>query len=304
MSIVDRAQWPLLLGVAAMTGVGYYLLHRYSNERERRRCEDAYRKLDVAAMTPRQIWDAALELHRAERTQLHADNLRLENLCHEGETVLAAAEAWKRIRKLREDGAPGFACAELLAREAEAVSASPPFADVSQGLYGGAQQLREMLARGEWAALGIDPPDPDSPTDRHWQWVLAMSGGSRRDREARCCVGRVRPPDPAPPPPPLPPSTSDASLSAEPVAEDLDDAKLTQRQEQLLLRLYDAMRSTDNRDAGLALSRGDHRVANHLTGRGLAHRKMGRVYITTAGIKVARALLRRDAHRSRKHEAT
>lgn len=184
-----KHQWTLLAAIASATA-GVYFLHRLAKDAEARRVEDAYRRLDVSTLTPRQIWDAALDLHRAERTQLRADKAELEYLCHEAETVLGAAEAWKRIRRLRDEGTPGFVCVELLAREAESLSASPPFADLSRGLWDSAQQLRTLLAEGQWAALGIDPPDPDDRVHRHWQWALAMSGGTTVDRRDRCAAVR------------------------------------------------------------------------------------------------------------------
>lgn len=89
-----------VLGIG-MLGAAIYMVQ--ASEKERRREREAFRKLDLASMTPKDIWDAALDLARKRRTELAGKNREYEDLVRHGAELIEISEGLKKCSTMMTD---------------------------------------------------------------------------------------------------------------------------------------------------------------------------------------------------------
>lgn len=91
--------WPALtgvLGVGMMGAIAYYF--SYTQERQAER--EAFERLDLPRMSPKEVWDAALKLSAKRRGDLGAENRRMEKLLDNAEEVSRVAEGIKACARM------------------------------------------------------------------------------------------------------------------------------------------------------------------------------------------------------------
>lgn len=89
------------IGATALVGLGLYWLMGVKNERKLER--EAFDKLDLSAMSPRAVWDAALDLSRTRRRELSAENAHLTDLVDNAAGLIEISEGLQKCATMLAD---------------------------------------------------------------------------------------------------------------------------------------------------------------------------------------------------------
>ena len=88
------------LGIGMVGAALYWTLGR---DKEHKRERRAFEKLELSSMSPRAVWDAALDLHRKRRTELSAENVHLSELVEKGAGLIEISEGLKKCATMLAD---------------------------------------------------------------------------------------------------------------------------------------------------------------------------------------------------------